>query len=163
MSDISLEEFTKIKSKADIFYKSVGCVRCPALDANVHFTSDGFHHLQFDGTRAERTKIVQKNKMLCLHEAVEVIKKSNTVQEYRTAVQPIGKPDKSGFRSTKNVVYYAFHAITDFSKLRRVNVVVRRVGDGNFHFWSVMPSWKEEEITDTQKMRKVGGDWLLDA
>lgn len=163
MSELNLEEFAKIKSKAEIFYKSIGCVRCPALKADVYFTSDGFHHLQFDGTRAERTKIVQRNKMLCLREAVDVIKKSATVQEYRTAIQPIGKRDKHGFRATKSVVYYAFHAITDFTKLRRVNVVVRRVGDGNFHFWSVMPFWKEEENTDTQKMRKVGGDWLLDA
>lgn len=162
MSDLNPEEFIKMKDKADVFYKSVGSIRCPALDAEVHFTSDGFHHLQFDGTRTERTKIVQKNKMLCLQEAVTVIKKSTTVQEYRTEIQPVGKRDKNGFRVTKRVQYYAFRAITDFNKLRRVVVVIRRVGEGNLHFWSVMPSWKEEEISDTQKIRKVGGEWLKD-
>lgn len=159
---MNLEEFRKIRDSAEIFYKSIGSIKLPALNVDVFFTSDGFHHLQFDGTRAERTKHVQKNKMLCLSEAVMVIKKSATIQEYRVHLQPVGKRDKRGFRPAKRVEYYALHAITDFNKLRRIIVVLRRVGGGNLHFWSVMPSWKEEEITDTQKTRKVGGDYLLD-
>lgn len=156
-------EFAKIKAKAETLYKTVVKVRCPALAADVHFSSDGFHHLQFNGVRVERLKTVQKIKMLCIQEAVEVIKKTTTIQEYRTALQPIGKTDRSGFRQTKHVAYYAFHAITDLTKPRRVNVVVRRVGDGNYHFWSVMPSWKEDQINGSQTVRKIGGNWMLDS
>ncbi|MFA4954341.1 MAG: hypothetical protein WC641_03450 [Patescibacteria group bacterium] len=156
-------EFAKIKAKAESLYKSVVKVHCPALGMDVHFSSDGFHHLQYDGTRAERTKLVQRNKILCLQEAVDIIKKTTTIQEYRSAIQPFGKADKNGFRQTKHVKYYAFHAITDLTKPRRVNVVVRRIGDGNHHFWSVMPSWKEDKINDSQTVRKIGGGWMLDS
>jgi len=51
-------EFAKIKTKAETFYKSIIKTRCPALGMDVHFSSDGFHHLQYDGTRTERTKAV---------------------------------------------------------------------------------------------------------
>jgi len=163
MSEFDHAEFSKIKIRAETFYHSIIKVRCPALIADVHFSSDGFHHLQYDGTRAERTKLVQKNKMLCLQEAVDIIRKTTTIQEYRTSLQPIGKANKNGLRPTKLVAYYAFHAITDFTKLRRINIVIRRIGEGNYHFWSVMPSWREDKINELQTVRKIGGGWMLDS
>lgn len=163
MEPFNREAFLNIKLRAESFYKSINSIKCPALNTVVHFTSDGFHHLQFDGTRTERSKIVQKNKMLHLEDAVEIIKKTTTIQEYRTALQPVGKADKQGFRQTKPVAYFAFQAITDLEKCRRINVVVRRVGEGNYHFWSVMPSWKEEQITSSQSIRRIGGNWMTDS
>ncbi len=163
MDDHSHEEFTRVKDKAELFYKSLGKMQCPALAADVHFSSDGFHHLRFDGTRAERSKAVQKGKLLCLEEAAEIIRKTTTVQEFRSTLAPVGKPDARGLRPTKRVEFFAFHAITDMNKPRRVNVVVRRVGDGNYHFWSVMPSWKESKINGAQTLRSVGGRWMFDS
>ena len=157
------QEFAKIKARAETFYKSVVKVRCPALGTDVHFSSDGFHHLQYDGTRTPRTKLARRSKLLCIQEAVDIIKKTTTMQEYRSAIQPVGKADSSGFRQTKHVAYWAFHAITDLTKPRRVNVVVRRIGDGNYHFWSVAPSWKEVKINGSQTVRKIGGGWMMDA
>ena len=57
------EEFKRLKNEAEAYYKSVGKVKCPALNAEVNFTSDGFHHLRYDNTRAERSKNEQKNKL----------------------------------------------------------------------------------------------------
>lgn len=57
-------EFAKIKAKAETLYKTVVKVRCPALAADVHFSSDGFHHLQFNGVRVERLKTVQNQDAL---------------------------------------------------------------------------------------------------
>jgi hypothetical protein len=162
MKTTDANEFSKIKAKAAKFYDSVVRVYCPALKADVNFSSDGFHHLRYDGTRAERSKTIQKNKLLCIEEAVKIITKTTTIQEYRVSTQPMGKPDKSGFRKTKKIEYYAFYAITDLNKLRRINVIVRRIGEGNYHFWSVMPSWKESPINETQTLRSIGGNWMVD-
>ncbi len=163
MSNSDLFEFKKIFAKAEKFYKSVIKVHCPALNQMVHFSSDGFHHLQFDGTRTERTKVVQKNKLLCLEDAVLIIKKTTTIQEHRESVQTVGKPDVSGHRQEKSVRYYAFAAIINLDKKRRINVVVRRVGDGNFHFWSVSPAWKELKTNSQKTVKRIGGGWLLDS
>jgi hypothetical protein len=101
--------------------------------------------------------------MLCLAEAITIIGQTTTTQEYRRAVLPCGKADRSGFRQTKIVAYYAFLAITDFDRPRRVNVIVRRVGDGQPHFWSVMPYWKEVRLNDNQIAKRIGDDWLLES
>ena len=162
MDGFDHQEFFKIRDKADAFYKNLGKIRCRALEADVHFTSDGFHHLRFDGTRAERAKNVQRTKLLCLEEAADVVRRSSTIQEYRCALQPIGKPDLQGLRVTKKVEYFGLTAITDIVKLRRVNVVIRRVGDGNYHFWSVMPQWKETKVNGGPAVRSIGGRWLFD-
>lgn len=162
MTEAEQKEFAHVKAKAEAFYTSVMKVRCPAILDDIHFSTDGFHHLRFNGSRAERDKKVQKTKMLCLEEAVDILKRTTTIQEYRKLTQPVGKTDSKGFRKTKCVHYYAFHAITNFDKSRRINVVIRKVGEGNYHFWSVMPSWKEEKINNSQTTRFIGGGWMID-
>lgn len=81
----------------------IGSVFSPALKAEVYFNSDGFHHLRYDGHRSERSKKVQQNKFRFLPQAVEIIKKSTTIQEYRTGLCPVGKANSSGFRKTAKV------------------------------------------------------------
>lgn len=162
MENFSLEEFVKIKEQSEKIYKEVGVLSCPALSADVHFTSEGFHHLQFDGSRSERPKQNQKTKMLCLRDAIKILKKTTTMQEYRSVMQPTGKPDRGGFRATKQVEYFAFEAVTDTEKARRIKVIVRRVGDGYYHFWSVMPTWFEDKKTGQPTIRTIGGSWMID-
>src|SRR3989338_1921890 len=124
-------------------------MRCPALDTEVHFTSDGFNHLLHKPNRLPRARKEQKNKLSCLKEAVEIIKRSTTVQEYWEEMQTVGSPDKSGFKKTAKVKYFIFIALWDHNGImKRVKVVVRKVGDGQFHFWSVMPYWLEQEVSD---------------
>jgi hypothetical protein len=137
------EEFEKLKEKIELSYKGVGKIICPALKSEVVFNSDGFHHLRYDGHRSERDKRVQRNKFLCFDAAVEILKTTTTIQEYRRSICPIGKKDRSGFRKTKIVEWFSFFAIISFSKCRRVKVVIRRIGEneGKYHFWSVMPFW----------------------
>lgn len=155
-------EFSRIKAQADKVYRSVVRAKCPALNAEVNFSSDGFHHLQYNSSRVERSKEVQRIKFLCLKDAIEVIKKTTTIQEYREAIQPVGKVGSHGFRSTKVVKYYGFVAITSFDKPRRIKVIIRKVGDGSYQFWSVMPSWREERINSSQSVRRVGDGTMLD-
>ncbi len=50
---------------------------------------------------------------------------------------PIGKKDSRGEVKMKEVEYWAMIAIIGKRKLK-VRVVLRKVGDGNVIFWSVM-------------------------
>lgn len=156
------QQFYKLMEKSKLFYQSVGEFFCPALQAKIKFNSDGFHHLRYDNTRAERAKQEQKNKMSFLKEAVGILKITTTTQEYRKTVQVIGKPRQDGFRKTSFVEYFGFVAITNIAKGIRIKVIVRRVGDGDHHFWSLMPKWRQERITDNQVARLVSSKEIED-
>ncbi|HLC64153.1 MAG TPA: hypothetical protein VJK25_02285 [Patescibacteria group bacterium] len=138
-----MEKYKKLKQQTELEYKKVVGIHCPALQAEVIFNSDGFHHLRYDSCRTERHKKSQSIKFLYFPKAVEVIQKSTTIQEYRRSICPIGKPNKNGLRKTSAIEWFAFWSIISFAKKIRIRTVVRRVGgdDGYYHFWSVMPFW----------------------
>lgn len=140
---ICFEEFKKLKEKTEIEYKKVKKIYSPALKSEIVFNSDGFHHLRYDGSRSERNKSVQKNKFIFFLNAVDILKKSTTVQEYRRLLCPIGKKDRNGFRKTSIIEWFGFFSIISFSKMIRIKTVIRRIGgeNGQYHFWSVMPFW----------------------
>lgn len=143
MPKFNNRKYNKLRKETELKFKGIKYVHNPALNANIEFTSDGFHHLRYDGCRKERRKKTQMHKFRCFDDAVKIIKRTTTIQEYRRSICPIGKPDKSGLRRTKTVEWFAFWAITNFSKKIRVKVVIRRIGGdaGKYHFWSVMPYW----------------------
>lgn len=158
-----LEDFEQIKQKAETYYKSLKPMICPIFNEMIYFTSDGFHHLRFDNTRAERSKVVQRTKLKSLPWAINIIQKTTTVQEFRKNLQIFGKQGKDGFSKTVEVKYWAFIAITNIEKALRIRVIVRQVGNGQKHFWSVMPFWKElMKMVDGQSIKSIGGNELED-
>lgn len=131
------ENFDQIKEKAKKLYETTGKIFCPYFSCDVILNSDGFHHLQFSARR-ERNKAEQILKLRLLPLAIKVIRKSGTVQEWRKILQPIGKKKANGFIQMKTVQYFGFVAIAGEKKVK-IKVIVRKVGDGNLAFWSVMP------------------------
>jgi hypothetical protein len=77
-------------------------------------------------------------KLSLLPLAIVVIKKSGTLQEYRKLLISVGKKAKDGLAPMKMAEYWGFVAIVGQSQIK-IRVVLRRVGDGNVIFWSVMP------------------------
>ena len=132
--------FNSRKERVREIYNKQKTIFNPFLQAQVILNSDGFHHLSFSDRR-ERSKEEQLLKFNLLPLALDIIKKSGTVQEYRKEPVRIGRPSKDGFSTTKIAEYFGFVAIVGEKKIK-VRVIVRRVGDGNFTFWSVMPDSK---------------------
>ena len=88
--------------------------------------------------RDPRSKPEQMLKFRLAPLALEVIRKSGTVQEYRKIWQAVGKPAaRDGARAVKEVEYWGLVAIIG-PRPTKVRVILRRVGDGNVVFWSVM-------------------------
>ena len=135
--DLDNEYFNQRKEKAGKLYFLQKSIYNPYFKREVILNSDGFHHLQFSARR-ERNKKAQLLKFNLLPLALKVIKNSGTIQEHRKGFITIGKPGKDGFTKTKNVEYWAFIAIVGDSEIK-IRVILRRVGDGNIIFWSVMP------------------------
>ena len=123
-------------------YESTKEVACPFFGTNVALTSDGFNHLLHKPNRQPRNVAEQRLKLRLLKKALQILERAGTVQEYRARLEKDGKPGRDGFSKTKNVEYWGFHDIVGTEVKILVRVVVRRVGDGKFHFWSVMPIGK---------------------
>ena len=136
--EINRESFIKIKEKAEKLYLEKKEIYCPYFQKKVILNSDGFHHLQFS-SRRERNKNEQFLKFRLLQLALEIIGKSGTIQEYRKILMPIGKKSKQdGFVKMKEVEFWGLVAIVG-ERSKKIKAILRRVGDGNITFWSVMP------------------------
>ena len=82
----------------------------------------------------------QRLKLKLLKPALQVLRDTGTVQEYRIRLEKVGILGKDGLYKTKNVEYWGFHDIKGEGVAKiLLRVIVRRIGDGKFHFWSVMP------------------------
>jgi hypothetical protein len=134
------EQFNRAKEKAHSTYIAQRDIWCPYFQARVVLNSDGFHHLQFSARR-ERNKREQLFKFRLLPLALEIIRKSGTIQEYRKLLTPIGKPSARGAVPMKDVEYWGLVAIVGQKQIK-VRAVLRRIGTGNITFWSVMPYTK---------------------
>lgn len=136
------ERYDSVREKARQIFERNQTIRCPFFDSEITLNSDGFHHLQFSDRR-ERNKTGQLLKFNLIPPAIQVIKKSGTVQEYRKNVEPIDRPaGNDGFHRAKTVEYWGFVAIVNQDQPIKIKVIIRRVGDGKRILWSVMPAVK---------------------
>lgn len=148
--EIDNKIFTEKKEKAQAIFSAQKEIYSPYFGQKIILNSDGFHHLQFS-SRKERNKSEQLLKFSLLPQALEIIRKSGTIQEYRPPIlMSVGKKSKSGEMSMKNIEFWGMIAIVGKFKVR---TVLRRVGDGNITFWSVMPYSK---IKNGQQKKQFG-------
>lgn len=126
------------KNKAYEIFTAHKTIYNPYFQREIILNSDGFYHLQFSG-RKERNINEQILKFNLLPLGLEIIKKSGTIQEYRRLLTPIGKPSSiNGSVPMKEVEYWGLVAIVGENQIK-IRTILRRIGDGNITFWSVMP------------------------
>lgn len=145
--------FENKKQKAKEIYTTQRTIYSPYFKSEIILNSDGFHHLQFSARR-ERPKEEQVLKFTLLPLGLRIIKQAGTLQEYRKllcpSVENAGKP-----RTMKMVEWWGFIAIFIEQDIK-VRVILRRVGNGNITFWSVMPYSKLSRGNHKQKLFTYG-------
>ena len=112
------------------FYKKIGSIYCPILDAKVSFSSEGFNHLLYHSYNRPRKLSEQFMKLKCLQYAPEVIKKCSLIAPARN----IRKKKKGKWK--KGIQYELVYSI---SKRKKIRVIVEKLGKGSHKFLSVMP------------------------
>lgn len=125
-------ETNELKSKAKEFFKKHKSVRCPAFPKEkVYFNSKGMSHLFYKGAGKVFSRPVPESnvRINLLSRALRVITKMSLFQEESIFI------DKRG----RECRYFSFEAVVDN---RRVKVIIRQVGNGQKHFWSVIPAWR---------------------
>lgn len=70
----------------------------------------------------------------------------------KRVLSPYLQSQKDGFSVTKIAEYFGFVAIVGEKKIK-IRVIIRRIGDGNFTFWSVMP---DSKLKGGQKLYDYG-------
>jgi hypothetical protein len=127
---INEEYFQQKKEKAAQIYNARQIIYNPFFKQNVVLNSDGFHHLRY-AMRRERNKEEQVLKFTLMPLGLHILKTATTLQEYRK-----GRYFIEG--EIKTIEWWGFIAIFVKQEIK-IRVVTRKVGDGNIHFWSVMP------------------------
>ncbi|TSC55463.1 MAG: Uncharacterized protein Greene071421_275 [Parcubacteria group bacterium Greene0714_21] len=159
MQDVS--NYEKLREDARNFYKTLGFVRCPALNNEVvHFDAEGFNHLVYKGKRRERNRNDQITKFKLLPKTKTVIEISTTYQEYDESLIEVAKQRfKKTVQETSTVRYWGFVAIIQNF---RIKVIVRQIGNGQKHFWSVIPAWRTGQYRDIKVVSMAKGDLAED-
>ncbi|MDO8593321.1 MAG: hypothetical protein Q7R59_00235 [bacterium] len=138
----AIRDFHSLVKTSRELYDATPEIHCPYFKSNVALTSDGFNHLLHKPNRQPRNINEQRLKLRLLKRALHVLGNAGTVQEYRTTLEKWGSSGKDGFSKTKQVEYWGFHDIVGKNPMILIRLIIRKIGDGKLHFWSVMPIGK---------------------
>ncbi len=120
-----------LKKQAKDFFRKVKSVNCPAFPKEkIYFNSKGLSHLFYKGSRKVfgRPSKEAKIRVFLLPRAVKVL-----------TLMPLAQEESCFNVQEKKIRYWAFEAVVDD---RRIKVIVRQIGRGKKHFWSVIPAWR---------------------
>jgi hypothetical protein len=159
-------KYEKAKGLADKFFKKNPRIISSALGA-VRFNSDGFLHLIWrvtdskDKKKHKRDWKNQIKRFQLLSYVKPVLQGMSHYQEYLESMETV-KVKESGktLFKTKKVVYYCFIAVID-DKIR-IKVVLKKVGNGQLIFWSIIPYWKTDYYKDIKFVSLYKGDPATD-
>jgi len=148
-------EYEELKKEAQELYNSTRKVFSPLFNEKVSFPSEGFNHIVFKKGRKEREKSSQVLRFQLLKKAIKLLSVATTYQEYDEKIGSFTvKIRKKKEERTKIVRYWGIIAIIDGTKIK---VIIRKIGNGNFHFWSIVPNWQTNTYRDKKLYSTMKG------
>ena len=117
-----------LKKEARKFFKSHTVINCPAFRGEkIFLNAKGLNHLLYKGSRSGRDINQIRVRVALLDRAIRILSTMPYFQEERV------------LEINGTVVrYWSFEAVVEEKRLK---VIVRQVGNGSKHFWSLVPSW----------------------
>ena len=137
------EEFQEVRQRATALYSAFERIRCPYLENDVHFNTDGFRHLLFKSWNRGRDRRDQFMRLKFLSRALEILRLSRTVQGIQTTNEWERRRRHGRWEKLLvPVTYYEFIAVIE---KRRFKVIVKHLPAGQYIFWSLIPFWRQDE------------------
>jgi hypothetical protein len=151
---ISEKDYEKVKVKTYEQYVQMKPVYCPFLKTKVKFTGKGFWHIVYRSQGKKRDESAQMLRFRLLRKAATLIQLTSTIQEFDSYTGEMPMKDH-GKRILKviTVEFYGFIAIVDGWKIK---VIVRKDGNGDPYYWSVIPNWVTNKKRDITFMNHTG-------
>lgn len=150
------EKYLEIKNITKSHYDKIGKRRSPLFKEFVYFNSEGFNHLVYKSNRTERDKSVQIMKFKLLNKAIKLVELSTTVQEYDERMITVVQKMKKKRKNTSKIAKY--WGVVAIIKEVKIKVIIRQVGNGQKHFWSVIPAWKKYNHENLKIIKTYCGD-----
>jgi len=130
-------------------------VRSPALNEDVRFPAEGFNHIIFKSGRHERERESQIMRFKLLPRAIRLIAHANTFQEFEESTKDVEvKTHKRREMRNKIAFYWGIIAIFEG---RKIKVILRKIGNGQLHFWSIVPAWTTNKYRDAKFVTTMKG------
>lgn len=122
---------TKFKDQIKKIFDKNKEVSCPAfLGEKIIFNAKGINHLIYKGGRSRRDQSRILTNIRLLPSAIKMLK-----------LMPLWQEESSYNRNGVEFKFWRFEGVIDN---RRIKVIVRQVGKGRKHFWSVIPAWRKD-------------------
>ena len=137
------EEFEAVRARAEQDYRKIVEVPCPYLNDKIAFNAKGLDHIKLKKWNQARILNDQYVRLKLLHLAPLVLKKSHTLQglDEGNKLERI-KINSRWETKTCHVSYHEFIAVVSG---RRIRIVVKKVDNSPYYFWSIVPYWKQGE------------------
>ena len=153
MEDIS--NYENLREDTRKLYDEARLIHSPALDDRVSFTAEGFNHIIFKAARRERERSSQVMRFKLLPRAIRLVAHANTFQEFEETIKEFEvKARKKRHKKSKPVRYWGIIAIFEG---RKIKVILRKIGEGQLHFWSIVPAWTTNKHRDARFVSTMKG------
>lgn len=144
------------KETARQLYNAEPQIHSPFFDGDIVLGPEGFRHLQVSTHSGARTREEQMERFALLPLAFQILKTATTLQLYRKRpLKLYSKDETRALNERKMVQWWCFQALF-LKRARMVKVVVKKVGGGELHFWSVMEH-KLDKWGEPKYLK--GADW----
>jgi len=160
MSNFDAKKYNDAKRVGESFFDKNKKIDSLAL-GNIRFNSDGFLHLICKNKKHKRDWKNQVKRFHLLPYVKPVLEKMGYYQEYQEVMEEIMIVDHGSFKRVSKIVrYWAFVAVID-NKIR-IKVILKKTGNGEIIFWSVIPYWKTNGYKDVKLVTLYKGNLSMD-
>lgn len=132
-----IDKFQKLLEERRGDYSTWVPIYCPALREYIFFNAMGFRHLRFKVDGTPRNPKEQMYKLGLLPLVRPTVHSATTVEHYERRLAPFGSKNKDGQKILKEIEYWAVVSTVGKQKIK-IKVILRKIGTGKIHFWSVM-------------------------
>ncbi len=124
--------FFEYKNQIRVIFVENKKLFSPAFNSKIIFNAKGINHLLYKGNRSRRDIERIEINLKLLPRAVKLLSEATFWQE------------ESNYKTED--IFYKFWAFEAVVEERRIKVIVRQVGNGIKHFWSVIPAWRKDRF-----------------
>ncbi len=140
------EDFASARTKAEVFYHSLGEVYCPYFKEKIAFNAKGWEHLQFKNRQRSRPPNEQYVRFKLLPLVPDILSLSHTLQGVcHTKGFELMNINSRWDNVLKEVTFWEFMAVAEDVRMR---IVIKQIEGGNKYFFSVIPFWKIKPLTN---------------
>lgn len=157
-----IEKYEQAKEFAKNYFRKNRTIFSVCL-GEIHFNSSGFMHLIWKNLnkKHKRNWKSQLARFRLLRHIKPVLKGMQYYQEYMESLEEVKtKQGKKTTLQSKVITYWGFVAIIE-NKIR-IKIVLRRIGNGKIHFWSIIPIWKTKQYKDVRTISLHKGNLAED-